>query len=1073
MALILASTLSAVQPLPLSFVPASQLHINGGNSAVEWEAHGKNYGLFLDESGATLRLHANGPVCAADASIRLDLVGATARKLEPLELLPGVVHSYVGPRESWRENLPTFAKVAHNDAWPGIDVVYYGTEGRLEIDFVVQPGADLNRVAFDVAGARVDARGTLHVAAGGGEVTLPPPVLYQLLDGERQQVTGRYLRRADGNIGFSVGPHDAALPLVIDPIVVYSSYFGGNGDEFVNGCAVSSSGELFIVGYTTSTDFPLPTPSPAPPFNQGDGNGNAFVSKVSSSGQQILYSLYLGGSGFDTALAVALDGSGNAFVTGSTESPSDFPLKHAFQGTFGGGGQDAFVAMFNSSGVLQYSSFLGSTGASDVGNGIAVDSVGAAYVGGTTDTQFPKAGGGFLTGDATPDGFIVKLNTFDGSNPPTLVYSRLFHGSGTDQLMAVAVDSNKAAYLAGFTDSNDFPTCLPGPCVSPSPAAMRPGGQDLFVGKVSADGSQLGYMRLIGGAADEEPAAIRVDTMGAAYVAGFTESTDYPTINAIQSTYHAGGTNGQDAFLTKLAPDGTSLIYSTFLGGSGDDQAFSLAVDSNGVAYVGGVTASTNFPVTSTAVESTLPNAGGSGFAMRITSSGSGISWSTFFGGTTSTSNVIGLGTDLIGNVYAGGYTDADNMPLVNPLMGRKLGFDAFILKLGPSSEQPFISFITPPSAPANSNTSVTITGANFTAGTQVFFDGVMCLNIMIASNGETITCTTPLHAAGTVTVAVTNTDGRTGTKPFTFDPPSAPTLTSITPNMGPISGGTTVTISGAKIGASATVTFGGTAATNVSVVNSTQITASTPAHAAGAVDVVVSNGTGLDTTLTGGFTYVTTASDAPTVSTIAPNSGPTAGGTSVAILGNHFATGATVQIGGNDATSIKVVNDTTITAVTPAGTAGAADVTVKNPNGQSGTLTGGFTYGSSSNALALLAVNPNIGNTSGGESVTLIGANFTGDEAVTFGGAAATGVAMTDPSRLSVITPAHASGAVDVVVTAKDGQTATLSGGFTYRHATGGSCSCDLGGRSEVGGWWLMLLLAMLLLRRARLVVK
>jgi MYXO-CTERM domain-containing protein len=234
-----------------------------------------------------------------------------------------------------------------------------------------------------------------------------------------------------------------------------------------------------------------------------------------------------------------------------------------------------------------------------------------------------------------------------------------------------------------------------------------------------------------------------------------------------------------------------------------------------------------------------------------------------------------------------------------------------------------------------------------------------------------------------------------------------------------------------------------------------------------GVVDVVVSNGTGLSTTLANAFTYTENMTVAPTVSVITPNAGPTAGGTRVSVLGNNFADGATVEIGGNMATAVTVVNASTILATTPAGTAGAADVTVTNPDGESGTLADGFTYGGGSSALSVLRVIPSEGDDDGGERVLVIGANFAAGVQVTFGGVPATGIQVVDTNQLSVMTPAHAEGLVDVVATNTDGQTATLTGGFLYKSG-GTGCSCDVGGRGSTSGWgWLILLMLALMVRK------
>jgi CTP:molybdopterin cytidylyltransferase MocA len=342
----------------------------------------------------------------------------------------------------------------------------------------------------------------------------------------------------------------------------------------------------------------------------------------------------------------------------------------------------------------------------------------------------------------------------------------------------------------------------------------------------------------------------------------------------------------------------------------------------------------------------------------------------------------------------------------------------------------PTVSGIAPSSGPAAGGTGVTITGTNFVSGASVTFGGTAATNVVVVS-GTQITATTSAHAAGAVTVTVTNPDTQSGSLTNGFTYVAAPTVSNVVPNSGPAAGGTGVTITGTNFVSGASVTFGGGAATNVVVVSGTQITATTPAHAGGAVNVVVTNPDTQSGTLVNGFTY--TSGTAPTVSSVSPNSGPAAGGTGVTITGTNFVSGATVTFGGTAATNVVVVNGTTITATTAAHAAGAVTVTVTNPDTQSGSLANGFTYAA---APTVASVTPNNGLAAGGTNVTIAGTGFVNGATVTFGGTAATNVVVVNGTTITATTPAHAAGAVTVTVTNPDTQGGSLTNGFTYNAA-------------------------------------
>jgi IPT/TIG domain len=344
------------------------------------------------------------------------------------------------------------------------------------------------------------------------------------------------------------------------------------------------------------------------------------------------------------------------------------------------------------------------------------------------------------------------------------------------------------------------------------------------------------------------------------------------------------------------------------------------------------------------------------------------------------------------------------------------------------TNSPPTVSSVSPKTGDAAGGTAVAIAGANFASGATVSFGGSPASNVSFVNSNQ-LKATTPAHAAGAVNVLVTNPDGASAVLAggFTFSASSL-TINSVSPNSGGTAGGTVVAIAGANFASGATVSFGGSSASNVSFVNSTQLKATTPAHAAGAVNVAVTNPDGASATLAGGFTFATVSL---TVSNVSPNSGDTAGGTVVAIAGANFASGATVSFGGSSASNVSFVNSTQLKATTPAHAAGAVNVAVTNPDGASATLAGGFTFATVS--LTISSVSPISGPAAGGTTVTISGTNFQTGVSVTIGGLAATSVTLSNSSTIVAVTPAHSSGSVDITVTNSNGQSATSASGFAF----------------------------------------
>jgi hypothetical protein len=738
--------------LPLSF------EVNQGQTdgQVRFLSRGSGYSLFLTSNEAVLSLkpsrqrkgavthprlqNKTGPLGIARGSdwfsapsaksvdekseegaiLHMKLVGANpSPRVTGLEELPGKSNYFIGNDPAkWRTNVPTYAKVRYENVYSGIDLVYYGNQRQLEYDFVVAPGADPRAIRLaiqsrDREGAvplRIDGQGDLVLEAEGSELRLHQPVIYQEISGARQSVGGNFViqggpsdasaQEGGRQVGFEVARYDASKPLIIDPVLSYSTYLGGSRYDEGSGIAVDSSGNAYVTGVTDSPNFPTANAFQAVWGNSTCGTSSttppcyadAFVTKLNANGSALVYSTYLGGAGSDGGSGIAVDSSGNAYVTGVTGSPN-FPTANAFQAK-GGGSSDAFVTKLNATGsALVYSTYLGGSDV-DQGTGIAVDSSGNAYVTGITlSTNYPTAnafqpahGGGDCGGGQVHyytfpcyDAFVTKLNPAGSA----LVYSTYLGGSGDDWGRGIAVDSSGNAYVTGITLSTNYPTAnafqaTPGGGTCPAGFAMVP-CHDAFVTKLNAAGSALVYSTYLGGSSGDCGLGIAVDSSGNAYVTGDTSSTNFPTANAFQAAFGGGPpylSGGvlflhKDAFVTKLNAAGSVLVYSTYLGGSDDDDGQRIAVDSSGNAYVTGETSSTNFP-TANAFQAAK---GGDwdAFVTKLNAAGSALIYSTYLGGSFGDCGT-GIAVDSSGNAYVTGSTQSPNFPTANPFQAATSG---------------------------------------------------------------------------------------------------------------------------------------------------------------------------------------------------------------------------------------------------------------------------------------------------------------------------------------------------------------------------------------------------------------
>ncbi|MBL8239772.1 MAG: SBBP repeat-containing protein, partial [Bryobacterales bacterium] len=578
----------------------------------------------------------------------------------------GVSHYLMG-RDStkWIRNVPQYRRLIARKVYDGVDLAYYGNGRELEHDFILAPNADAGQIRLQFLGIEnitTDTAGDLLLHTVGGVVRQRRPVAYQMAGGRRQEVTASYAIDAQRVVRFTLGSYNKNLPLVIDPVLLYGSYFGGNGQDEIRGIAVDSTGAIYVAGSTESTN--LSTPSPLD--SSYNGGRDVFIAKLAPSGGSLVYATYIGGSGADRANSLAIDATGAVYVAGSTAS-TDFPTFNAFDATYNGGATDAFVLKLSPAGnALAYSTFLGGT-VDETANGIAVDPAGHAAITGTTNssTSFPvKDAIRPASSTFWPDAFVTRLNPAGN----TLSFSTFLGSSGIDEGAAVAVDAAGAVYVTGSAGFSDFQIL--------NPFDGTWSNNEAFVTKFNPAGT-LAYSSYLGGADTNAEAgrAITVDSTGAAYVAGVTDALDFPTVGGYANEFFGG----VEAFLAKVAPSGATLQYSFRFGGSAEERVYGVALTPSGGIYVSGATNSSNFPFVN---PHDTTNWGRDGFLSRFSAAGTVLEDSTLVG----TGGAIfpyALATDSTGAVWVAGAIDG-SVPVRNPLKGTAdLNGDAFILSYG------------------------------------------------------------------------------------------------------------------------------------------------------------------------------------------------------------------------------------------------------------------------------------------------------------------------------------------------------------------------------------------------------
>lgn len=694
--------------LPLHFETAP---ISGDSGYL---ARGPGYNIQLNAAESVLSLRDG-------SSVRMRLGGAAKLpRILPESPLGGVSNYVMGSNpKRWRTGVRHWARVRYRQVYPDVDMVYYGNQQQLEYDFIVAPRGAPDRIALNFLGTdriSTNSAGDLKIA---NDVYLRRPVAYQEIDGARRPVAAEYVVQAGNRVRFRIGNYDRSRALIIDPVLSYASLFGGSGLEFGTAIAVDGAGNAYVTGATTSAN--LQTSSATQDKYRGGGqfHADAYVTKFDPTGSKILYSTYFGGSDDDVGVGIAVDAEGNAYITGATRS-ADFPTVQPIQAAFGGAGgyfkTDAFLLKLDSTGSkVLYSTYLGGSG-DDGARGIAIDSAGNVYVAGITSSHnFPtknalqSANGGGTNFHS--DGFVAKINAAGNA----LLYSTYLGGKGDDAVGSLAVDSGGNAYVTGFTYSPDFPL--------QNPLQKKYGGSaDVFAAKLSPTGSALIYSTYLGGASDDFGTAIAVDPQGDAYLAGFTgSSSDFPVVKPAQPKFGSADGFGFDSFVAKLNPSGSTLLYSTFLGGSGRDYAYALAVDAQGSVYVAGETDSPDF-ATAGALQATL-GGGLDAFLAKLNANGSAFEYRTYLGGAAD-DGVTALALDASGSVYLAGSAVSIDAPATFGAFqtGMQGPMDALVAKISAGAAPPGFSSVSAASLAAASGLAAQSIASGFGTGfsTQV-----------------------------------------------------------------------------------------------------------------------------------------------------------------------------------------------------------------------------------------------------------------------------------------------------------------------------------------------------------------
>jgi hypothetical protein len=744
----------ALGQVPLFFEP----NIGQFSSSAEFAACFGHNRLWIDATGITFSFPSKGISSLSDdqkdsvkGPARMTFVDAnrfsTMRGENPLE---GRLNYFFGNDPSkWHSGVPTYGSIVAESVYPGVDLTCYGIRDHLEYDFVVAAGVDPSAIRMKFDGFQqesVDSSGALILRGAGQEVRQDRPVAYQIRDGSRTVVDAAFSLSPEGTASFKLGDYDPLLELVIDPVLTYSTYLGGIDADLGRAIFVNQTGAAYICGDSRSSDFTHGTPT----------NSDVFIGQVTPNGGVFTYSFF-GGSGDDTATGLAVDAAGNLYVSGTTRSV-DYPKVNSINGGVSGE-SDAFITKLNPSGEeFLYSTVFGGSGAESAVS-LALDGGGNTYVAGkTTSADFPAVNAfqpAFGGGDS--DAFIAKILP-DGSN---FVYSSYLGGSeneiGLDRT-SIVLDTDENLYLTGDTRSADFPT------KDPLQAAKNGNSSttDAFVSVINAAGSDLVFSSYLGGAEDDSGLGIAIDTTKSVYIAGKTNSTSFTGSNVTRPA-----ANGSDAFVAKLVPDGSTYSYLTFFGGSGDEVANAIAVDSDGSAAITG-SAGAGL-VTLNAIQ-TYFTGNRDVFVARLGPTGA-VNFSTYLGGSEDDS---GLGVAVQGgSIYVTGFTGSIDYPTSNVVRRQNAGLtDVFVSKVDPdlTQKKPVILKV------IKNGNELSVFGQNFKSGSVIMVNekpksthsGIDPNQILISNKGAK-----KIRPGRTVQIQVQNPNGKLSNFFFFTGPPA------------------------------------------------------------------------------------------------------------------------------------------------------------------------------------------------------------------------------------------------------------------------------------------------------------
>jgi Beta-propeller repeat len=708
-----AQTMAALGNLPLYF----EANLGHAKSPAQFLARGRDCQFLVSPNESQLILRkadaASGKI--SSCVVRMQFVNANAQaQVRGDSEQPGKINYLIGNDPAqWRTGVATFAKVRVEQLYPSISLVYYGNQQQLEYDFTVAPHANPQQIAIQFAGVdkiSVGPRGELILTVGKDEIRQPKPLLYQTVNGTREEISGGYKIVNARTVAFDIGKYNHALPLVIDPILSYSTYFGGNVDDTAWAISLDTNGFIYVAGGTRSTQFAKWTVPPGAfqtNFQGGAVAGDAFVAKFNNTATNLIYLTYLGGGADDAAYGLAVDGTGDAYIAGATDS-ANFPVKNPIYPNISGVLNthvgfypfDGFVAELDPNGSnLLYSTYLGG-GSADAAFGIALDLSNNAYVVGITySTNFPTTTNAFQKHIGVANGayqaysyanaFVAEISA-SGTN---LLYSSYFGGTNFDVGERIAVDNSNFVYVTGFTASTNFPN-------TNAFQQYLNGSTNAFVAKFGPSCTNLVYSTFLGGTNSDVANSIAIDALGKAYVTGWTTSTNFPNTvdflpNSLTNNSLYGYAVTTNAFLTQITWDGTnaSVGYSAVFGGNFTDIGEDVAVDPSGNAFVVGTSSSTNFPTFNTSGLLSATNSGGNDvFVIAFSTDALGLFYSACLGGLSDDFG-YGIALDPVDNAYIVGQTASTNFPVLNARQTALNGAaNAFLAKI--LLQQPALTLI-------------------------------------------------------------------------------------------------------------------------------------------------------------------------------------------------------------------------------------------------------------------------------------------------------------------------------------------------------------------------------------------